>query len=68
MPFGGGIRACFGRKLAYLELRVLFTMIIWNFKLEPVVERYDSWAAVDAITHAPQECFVKLTELNGARE
>lgn len=64
MPFGGGVRACFGRKLAYLELRMLFTLIVWNFRLEPVPDRYDGWAAIDKITHAPQQTYVNLTELN----
>jgi cytochrome P450 len=33
-PFGGGVRGCFRRRLAYLELRLLLVLIIWNFELQ----------------------------------
>lgn len=49
--------------MAYLELRVLLTLIVWNFKLEPVPLKYDTWAARDSVTHAPQETYVKLVEI-----
>ncbi|KXH61454.1 cytochrome P450 [Colletotrichum salicis] len=31
LPFGLGLRGCFGRKLAYLELRLLATQLVWSF-------------------------------------
>jgi cytochrome P450 len=33
IPFGLGQRGCFGRRLAYLSERLLFTLIIWHFEL-----------------------------------
>ncbi|RYO89312.1 hypothetical protein DL764_008606 [Monosporascus ibericus] len=32
LSFGTGIRGCFGRRLAYLELRILMTLLLWNFE------------------------------------
>lgn len=29
LAFGLGVRSCFGKRLAYLELRILLTVIIW---------------------------------------
>ncbi|KAK5706190.1 hypothetical protein LTR97_001177 [Elasticomyces elasticus] len=58
--FGGGLRGCFGRKLAMLSLRIFFTMLIWIFELQPVPDELDSWAAEDLMTHQPQQTYVQL--------
>lgn len=39
MQFGAGLRGCFGKKLAYLELRILLTVLIWTYELQPVLEK-----------------------------
>lgn len=33
LVFGLGTRSCFGKRLAYLEMKIVATMIIWNFDL-----------------------------------
>jgi cytochrome P450 len=33
LAFGLGLRGCFGKRLAYVEIRILITLIIWNFEL-----------------------------------
>jgi len=60
MPFSLGIRACYGRRLAYLEMRILVTMLVWNFELLPCPEELSDYAAIDAMTHRPQRAFVRL--------
>jgi cytochrome P450 len=34
LPFGTGPRVCIGRHLAYLEMRLIVSHILWNFDLE----------------------------------
>jgi hypothetical protein len=78
LPFGAGIRGCFGmlyflflkrikpsnhlsgRKLAYIELRMLVVFIVWNFELLPVPGELSAYLAVDKVTHQPQKCYLRL--------
>jgi hypothetical protein len=60
--FGAGPRSCFGRKLAYLELRLAIVLVLWTFELQPVPERYGSWEAMEQLTHSPIQCYVKLVK------
>jgi cytochrome P450 len=60
--FGAGPRGCFGRKLAYLELRLAIVLVVWTFVLNEVPEAYAGWEAMDGLTHAPVLCYVKLSE------
>lgn len=62
LAFSLGIRGCFGVRLAYLTLRILFTLLIWNFELESVPEELDSWKAVQILTRKPVQCYVRLAE------
>lgn len=62
LSFSLGLRGCFGRRLAYLTMRILFTMLIWNFDLEPVPAELDTWKAVQILTRKPRQCFVRLKE------
>lgn len=64
MQFGGGVRGCFGKKLAYLELRTLLVLLIWRFELLHVPEHLAGMGAIDAITHKPKKCYVRLRELD----
>ena len=60
LPFGLGVRGCFGRRLAYMELRILFTLIVWNFELQLCPAELSSYRAIDGLTHKPQQCFLRL--------
>jgi cytochrome P450 len=60
IAFGAGLRGCFGKKLAYLELRLAIVLIIWHYELLPVPEEYATWEASDQLTHCPLQCYVKL--------
>jgi len=60
MPFSLGVRACYGRRLAYLEMRILVTLLVWNFELLKCPEALSDYAGIDAMTHKPQHAFVRL--------
>jgi hypothetical protein len=44
--FGAGPRGCYGIKQAYMHLRIIFTLIVWNFELQPTPEALSSFAVL----------------------
>ncbi|KAF3051991.1 hypothetical protein E8E11_010563 [Didymella keratinophila] len=60
LSFGAGPRGCFGRKLAYLELRFAIVLVLWHFELQKVPEHLDSYEPIEQLTHNPLQCYVKL--------
>lgn len=61
--FGGGLRGCFGKKLAHLGLRIIFTLIVWNFELQALPEELRDFKAKDVLTHRPQRVYLRLRDL-----
>jgi len=60
MLFGAGPRGCFGRRLAYMQLRFMIVMVVWSFELEYAGDNLSTYRAEDGVTHRPKQCFVKL--------
>lgn len=58
--FGLGPRGCFGKKLAYLEMRIFFTMIFWEFKMNPVKPELARQEESVALTRSPKYVYLKL--------
>lgn len=58
--FGGGPRGCFGKKMAYIELRLAIVLIVWHFVLESVPEEYASEEPMEVLTYKPVQCYVRL--------
>ncbi|KAJ5217448.1 cytochrome P450 [Penicillium chermesinum] len=63
LAFGMGSRGCFGKKLAYLEARIIVTMIAWNFELLPVDKELSGYGATDGIAHRATQCYVKIKSI-----
>ncbi|KAH8646268.1 cytochrome P450 [Xylariales sp. PMI_506] len=62
LAFSMGPRGCFGKKLAYLEIRMMTVLLVWNFrfrKLEGEIANYDE---KEGITSFPKNCYVLLEE------
>ncbi|EOD51785.1 putative cytochrome p450 monooxygenase protein [Neofusicoccum parvum UCRNP2] len=60
MPFGGGVRGCFGRRLAYVEMRMFLVAVLWRFELLRCPEDVSGYEAYDGVVHTPKSCFVRL--------
>lgn len=63
LAFGAGPRSCFGRKLAYLELRIAITMLIWSFNFLLLGEELNSFEVFDTFALQPAKCYVKLEKI-----
>lgn len=61
MPFGAGLRGCFGRRLGYLEMRIILTMLIWKFEFLQCPKELSGYEAFEGVAHKPRKCFVKLS-------
>lgn len=71
LPFGNGTRGCYGRRLAYLEMRILLTLVTWNFELQSTPKELSTYDAVEQLTYRPKQCFVKIKSTglsDGTRE
>lgn len=60
MPFGGGIRGCFGRRLAYVEMRTFLITILWTFEFLKCPDEVSGYEAYDGVVHTPVNCYVRL--------
>ncbi|KAM5349817.1 hypothetical protein ACJ41O_006322 [Fusarium nematophilum] len=58
--FGTGPRGCFGKKLAYIEMRIFFTLIFWEFELKPLKPDLAKHEESVSLTRTPKHVFVKL--------
>ncbi len=64
LAFGLGIRGCAGRRLVYTGMRILVTLMVWDFELLPVPAELSGYAARDGVAHTPRQCFVRLRKLD----
>jgi len=61
LAFGEGPRGCFGQKFALLEMRIFYSLILWNFALDAIHPLLMDFKAVEELTINPESVRVKLS-------
>ncbi|CAD6567741.1 MAG: hypothetical protein TREMPRED_003967 [Tremellales sp. Tagirdzhanova-0007] len=59
LPFGSGVRGCFGKNLALLELRVFILQLNRVFFFASVSEAQNSFKSVESIVRRPTEAVIR---------
>lgn len=60
LGFGAGTRECWGKRLAYHELKLISTLLVWNFEFLPLPPDLVDEDVVDFFVAKPKRCFVRL--------
>ncbi|KAK8080854.1 hypothetical protein PG997_008672 [Apiospora hydei] len=66
LVFGLGPRACWGRRLAKLEMRIVIALVVWNFELLETPQPLSSYRAYEGIARVPHMCYVRLKRIEGS--
>ncbi|KAJ5041963.1 cytochrome P450 [Bipolaris maydis] len=62
LAFSAGNRGCWGKRLGYLELRIILSLLVWSFDFD-LPEELVSWDMYDSLVTAPKHCLVRVTEV-----
>jgi cytochrome P450 len=63
LTFSLGPRGCFGKKLAYLEMRLILTLLVWNFHFKKFQGELASYETKEGITVMPKHCYVAIEKI-----
>lgn len=62
LAFSAGNRGCWGKRLGYLELRIVLSLLIWSFEFE-LPKSLETWETYDSLVTAPKQCLMRVTEV-----
>ncbi|TVY64024.1 Cytochrome P450 monooxygenase TRI13 [Fusarium oxysporum f. sp. cubense] len=66
LTFGSGPRGCYGRRLAYLQLRIFWVLLMWNFEFLPVDPELRTQDVVEHVGVEPRESYVRLRKVENS--
>lgn len=62
LAFGLGTRGCYGKRLAYLEMRIVLVLVVMAFELQECPPGLAGYEASLITTNEPQKCYARLIE------
>ncbi|XDG09713.1 hypothetical protein ABKA04_009328 [Annulohypoxylon sp. FPYF3050] len=68
LAFGLGTRGCYGKRLVYLEMRIVLALVLWNFELLPCPPALSGYHSSLITTNEPKQCYVRLRDIVSANE
>jgi cytochrome P450 len=63
MTFGSGPRGCYGRRLAYLQLRIFWVLLMWNFEFLPIEPKLRTQDVVEHVGVESCQSYVRLRKV-----
>ena len=68
LAFGLGTRGCYGKRLVYVEMKILLTVLLWRFEFLSCPPELSSYKSRLIVTNEPRSCYVRLRELTPRSE
>lgn len=63
LAFGLGPRKCFGQRLAYMQIRNVMALLLWNFRFKKMDGKLASKDAQLVMSAVPKYCYVALEKV-----
>ncbi|KAI0406834.1 cytochrome P450 [Xylaria palmicola] len=63
LVFGHGIRGCWGKKLAQMELRTVVALLVWQYTMLEIPAALTNNGATEGVARRPRNVFVRLRKL-----
>jgi cytochrome P450 len=63
LAFSAGNRGCWGKRLGYLELRMVLALLVWSFEFVDVPNETANRETYDSLVTAPKHCIIRLREI-----
>lgn len=60
LSFSAGTRGCWGKRLAYLELKLVTTLLVWNFAFKKLPREIYDFDIAEELFLKPRTCRVRL--------
>jgi cytochrome P450 len=60
LAFGVGPRACFGKRLALVQIRIYFTLLLWSFELQDLPSQLATHDDYWSLSRIPKHVYLKL--------
>jgi len=62
MLFSLGPRACFGKKMAFLSLKITLVCMVWTFEMLEVPQNLNSFLGTEVLSRTPIQRYLRLSE------
>lgn len=62
LAFSAGNRGCWGKRLGYLELRIVLALLVWSFEFS-ISDKFSSLETVNSLASAPKHLIITMTEI-----